>query len=497
MEANAAMRPNKRVNTDAQQQRCAPLLSAGYAQRSAIGVVRGGSIMRDTSKITRMLFGGSILFLVFLFAGMVMSPAIWADEWAGSPSLPRTLLYKSESDENIEATSEAIQTPNISQVLPAQVSIFYPTMGQSEFGLCWQGLRIDSNDNVYPIGSGQIYKILPDGTLVNGVDDQDFFASNGASDWAELDESGGNFYTAAGSDVRVAPFAEGSTFSVLISGLSGGQAITLGQSALAGSLFATESANQVSRITLSPLRLSVFANGSPFFSFPEAIASAPDGTLYVVNIGFNPTQLTKITPAGAPSTFAIGTVPQVNRAVIVDNAGNVYWSHANGINKYDASGDLLGTLPGPPDKPVYGNPMGAAFDSKGNLYIVDNFDCKKIYKYTLAIPVTIDIKPGSFPNSINPKSKGVIPVAILTTNTFDATTVDPLSVKFGPNGATEAHGRDHNEDVDGDGDLDLVLHFRTQETGIQCGDTSASLTGQTHEGQAIEGSDSIRTVGCK
>jgi hypothetical protein len=108
----------------------------------------------------------------------------------------------------------------------------------------------------------------------------------------------------------------------------------------------------------------------------------------------------------------------------------------------------------------------------------------------------IDIKPGSFPNAINPKSKGVIPVAILTTNTFDATTVDPLSVKFGPNGAAEAHGRGHYEDVDEDGDLDLVLHFRTQETGIQCGDTSASLTGETGDGEVIQGADMITTVGC-
>jgi hypothetical protein len=114
----------------------------------------------------------------------------------------------------------------------------------------------------------------------------------------------------------------------------------------------------------------------------------------------------------------------------------------------------------------------------------------------LIAEVSIDIKPGSDPNSINPNSKGVIPVAILTTPAFDATTVDPLSVKFGPAGATETHGKGHIEDVDGDGDPDLVLHFNTQQTGIQCGDTSASLTGKTFGGQAITGTDAIQTVGC-
>ena len=112
-------------------------------------------------------------------------------------------------------------------------------------------------------------------------------------------------------------------------------------------------------------------------------------------------------------------------------------------------------------------------------------------------PVVIDIKPGSFPNSINLRNQGDIPVAILSTADFDATAVDPLSVAFGPAGAPESHGRGHIEDVDHDGDLDLVLHFLTQASGILCGDTSASLTGMTFDGLAVAGSDSIRTVGCK
>ena len=112
-------------------------------------------------------------------------------------------------------------------------------------------------------------------------------------------------------------------------------------------------------------------------------------------------------------------------------------------------------------------------------------------------PVVLDIQPGNFPNSINPRSRGVIPAAIFTTATFDATTVDALSVEFGPGKAKEAHGRGHVEDANGDGKLDMVLHFNTQQTGVVCGQTSVGLTGKTTSGQDIEGSDSIQTAGCR
>ena len=35
----------------------------------------------------------------------------------------------------------------------------------------------------------------------------------------------------------------------------------------------------------------------------------------------------------------------------------------------------------------------------------------------------------------------------------------------------------------------MILHFRTQDTNIQCGATMATLTGRTFGGQAIQGSD--------
>lgn len=116
------------------------------------------------------------------------------------------------------------------------------------------------------------------------------------------------------------------------------------------------------------------------------------------------------------------------------------------------------------------------------------------------IPVAVNIKPGSYPNSVNPRNNGVIPLAVLTTMAgeydtvidVDATQIDPLSTRFGPwsevwnetGGAAEAHNQGHIEDayeldeVTLDGDDDMVLHYRTQETGIEFGDTEACIKGE-------------------
>jgi len=110
------------------------------------------------------------------------------------------------------------------------------------------------------------------------------------------------------------------------------------------------------------------------------------------------------------------------------------------------------------------------------------------------IEVDIDIKPGSDPNSINPTNPGVIPVAILGSDTLDVFDIDPDSLAFGPAGAAHAHKKVHYEDVNDDGLTDLLSHYRTPETGIAFGDTEACLTGENFGGTPIEGCDSIRTV---
>ena len=115
---------------------------------------------------------------------------------------------------------------------------------------------------------------------------------------------------------------------------------------------------------------------------------------------------------------------------------------------------------------------------------------------------TIDIKPGSYPNSINPSSNGLIPVAILGSDTFDVTAVDYTTLEFGSGSSSPVHDindpsviAEHTADVDGDGGSDLVVHFRVSEAGIVCGDIEATLTGKTRAGDFISALFVVNSVG--
>jgi hypothetical protein len=81
-------------------------------------------------------------------------------------------------------------------------------------------------------------------------------------------------------------------------------------------------------------------------------------------------------------------------------------------------------------------------------------------------PITIDIKPGSYPNAINLGSNGVVPVAILSTPDFLATTLNAENVFLAGSGvAVRGKGNKYlasQEDVNGDSLLDLVVKVETE-----------------------------------
>jgi hypothetical protein len=118
------------------------------------------------------------------------------------------------------------------------------------------------------------------------------------------------------------------------------------------------------------------------------------------------------------------------------------------------------------------------------------------------VPLTkqigIDIKPGSYPNIINLRSSGVIPVAILSSDNFNAVTeVNPDSL-FLVGAKVKMAGRSdkalcHREYVNSDNYLDLVCQFEN-ELQAAIGDSTAVLEGKTFSGVHIRGEDTIRII---
>lgn len=113
--------------------------------------------------------------------------------------------------------------------------------------------------------------------------------------------------------------------------------------------------------------------------------------------------------------------------------------------------------------------------------------------------VDVDVRPDRDTAIVVLSNQQKVVVTVLTTPDFDATTIDPASVRFGDaeapaeRSSREVHGRGHFEDVDKDRDRDLVMHFLVSETGIDLGDPEACLIGSITEGIGIYGCDVIRT----
>jgi len=113
------------------------------------------------------------------------------------------------------------------------------------------------------------------------------------------------------------------------------------------------------------------------------------------------------------------------------------------------------------------------------------------------LTANIIIKPGDIqPVTINPKSSGKTPVAILSDATWSALgNVDTTSLTFGETGDEKSFASCGAPiDVNGDGFLDLVCQFFTQRTGFKAGDTTGKLKGKTLGGIALQGTGPVRII---
>ena len=134
-----------------------------------------------------------------------------------------------------------------------------------------------------------------------------------------------------------------------------------------------------------------------------------------------------------------------------------------------------------------------------------------------AVPVTVNIQPGSAANPVNRRSTS-IPLAVLTTDAgeygnplaFDATTIQASTVGIGHGselvadntGVPERHGRIHPADVEEpdelttDGDLDAMLHANGRDIPVSTSTTELCVRGRFGDGAGLGffGCDVIRIV---
>jgi hypothetical protein len=113
----------------------------------------------------------------------------------------------------------------------------------------------------------------------------------------------------------------------------------------------------------------------------------------------------------------------------------------------------------------------------------------------VVVNVGIDIKPGSDPNCFNNDGHGVIPIAILGSETFDVSLIDPYSVSLEGMAVRVVGKADkalaHIEDVNEDGFDDLVVQIEDQDGIFEPGIGVATVTGLLVDGRNFEGSDFI------
>ena len=247
------------------------------------------------------------------------------------------------------------------------------------------------------------------------------------------------------------------------------------------------------------------------------VAYAPDGAgtfdlISATQIDLDPNTGGVQSLPGGPEAFVY--VSSANAGFAIDSLLISEWS-ADNVAAYELDGfsnpilstrrDFLTGLNGA---------LGAFVDPSTGDFLISTYGdfgvngVDQVFRVEGFIPsrfeLTIDIKPGSFPNSVNLKSKGVLPVAILGTDEFDVNNVNIDSLLFGDallidfGGTAVSPLRSGLEDVSGDGLMDLILKFSTRdlvEFGALGLDTvEGLLTGELLDGTPFAGMDSIRLV---
>ena len=150
-----------------------------------------------------------------------------------------------------------------------------------------------------------------------------------------------------------------------------------------------------------------------------------------------------------------------------------------------------GTEPRPVKYDGFASFYGKVASDKGDYTLNISGDAPPVQQ------IAISIKPGSDDFApINLKSKGKIPVAILSSPLFEALNVDVNTLTFGATGDEKSLSKCSwtGEDVNNDGRVDKICHFENQLTGFKQDSREGTLRGKTLDGMAFEGRGFLKGV---
>ncbi len=138
----------------------------------------------------------------------------------------------------------------------------------------------------------------------------------------------------------------------------------------------------------------------------------------------------------------------------------------------------------------------STFDAENGLVDVD-----------ICLPVSVDIKPGNAQNTVNAGAEGVVWIAVLTTDAFDAveeldpSTFEAVSLDEHSHVVTGVPALAWEvKDVDHDGDLDIRFKFSVPAMAagssppLSADSDTVHFRGETQDGMCVEGFDHVHFV---
>ena len=224
----------------------------------------------------------------------------------------------------------------------------------------------------------------------------------------------------------------------------------------------------------------------------DAVTSVTDGAFYwalglvTPANGWIGTGGDDITQAGRPSDRLGDAIFALNRTTDTGAAAGSVHTLATLTNPLGMEGEFIGS------SHIGGPILGSPWDLSSETDI-------EFRSITPTEDPNIDIKPFSNPNSLNPKRKGNMAVAILGSETFDVTEVDVLTILLEGVAPLTKGGKDPGNllPANDDGFMDLWFHFDNQEILAAIGGFAEelTLTGNLLDGTPFSATDSIRILG--